>query len=89
MASKNLIDLAMDRVVKLNMQAIDLYEQEVIKPIMDEIKNPEKLIGKKYEEWTPFDRQMVTQIYQQIPQVLENFIAKKEYEQLVELTQEV
>lgn len=89
MVHKDVLDKAANKVVELNMKAIDIYEREFIKPLIDEIKNPEKIIGKKYQEWTPQDLQMLTQVYQATPQILNDFIASKEYDSLVALQMEV
>ena len=45
------------------------------------VANPEQLIKKPYFMWTPQDKQWLAQIYASNPDVLNNFIAKKEYEQ--------
>ena len=82
---KRILDLAMKEVIAVKMKAIDIYMESVINPMLDEIKNPEKVIGKKYEMWTDADKQMVGAIYQASPQILSDFIKKKEYDTLVNL----
>jgi hypothetical protein len=86
---KSQFDIACERVVTLNAKAIDICERDLIQPILDEIKNPEKVLGKKYELWTPQDFLLLTQVYQSTPDILSEFIAKKEYDSLVVLQSEV
>ncbi len=57
----NLIQV-IDEVVELKLKAVDRIIEEFIDPI-GEIGNPEKLIGKKYEEWNPQDVQRLSQVY--------------------------
>ena len=57
---------------------------------LGDIGNPEKLIGKKYEEWTPQDLQMLGQVYGgQEPNRLSKFIFNKEYGKVKELEEEI
>jgi len=77
-----------DDVVELKMKAVDKYIEEIIEPL-GEIGNPEKLIGKPYEQWTPLDLQMLGQIYGPEPNELSKLIFKKEYAKLIELEKEV
>ena len=77
----------------------ELIEEDLV--VMDEIiaediealgdiGNPEKLIGKKYEEWTPQDLQMLGQVYgNQEPNRLSKFIFNKEYSKVQELEEEI
>jgi len=72
-------------VIALKMRAIDEYIEEIIEPLAD-IGNPEKLIGKKYEEWTPQDRALLSQVYgTNEPNVLSDFIFRKEYKNVLSL----
>jgi len=73
-----------DDVVELKMKAVDKYIEEIIEPL-GEIGNPEKLIGKPYEQWTPLDLQMLGRIYGPEPNELSKLIFKKEYAKLIEL----
>jgi hypothetical protein len=86
---KNVLDRAIEKVVDLNIRAIEIYERDFIQPIIDEIKNPEKVIGKKYETWTPQDLQLLSTVYQTMPHILNDFIAKREYDNLIALQTEV
>lgn len=82
------LDKAINHVISLKLDAVDKYFAEVIDPIMREIKNPEKVIGKKYEEWKPEDLQRLILAYQTMPNLLTDFIAKKEYDSLIKMRQE-
>ncbi|GAG79398.1 unnamed protein product [marine sediment metagenome] len=80
---------AVDEVVELKLKAVDAYIEEVIEPLSD-VGNPEKLIGKKYEDWTPVDRQLLIRVYgTNEPNPLSNLIFRKEYEKVLELEGEV
>lgn len=79
---KTAFTLAVDKVVALKMRAIDLFIEQYIEPLAD-VGNPEKLIGKPYEEWTPQDLTMLIQIYgQQEPNPLSNLIFNREYDKV-------
>jgi hypothetical protein len=75
---------AVDEAVETTMKAVDYYIKNEIEPILDSLGSPEKLIGKPYEQWTPQDLQVLSQIY---GKTLETFIAKKEINSLIELEQ--
>ncbi len=82
------LTIATDRFVELQIKALDRFLEETVEPLAD-IGNPEKLIDKKYEEWTPEDLQMLTQIYgTEEPSILSDFIFRKEYEIVKTLEQE-
>ena len=72
-------------LIKEDLAVMDEIVEEDIEALGD-IGNPEKLIGKKYEEWTPQDLQMLGQIYgSQEPNRLSKFIFNKEYSKVQEL----
>ena len=79
---------AMDRVVALQTKVMDRVMEDLIEPIAD-VGNPEKLINKPYEMWTPQDLQLLTKIYgTQEPSVLSNLIFKKTYDRVKEMEEE-
>jgi hypothetical protein len=74
-----------DEVIESKLKAIDAYIEEIIEPL-EKIGSPESLIGKKYEEWTPLDFQLLVQIYglgDETP--LAKLIFNKEYEKVRKL----
>ncbi len=56
------LTLAVDEVIALKMKVVDEFIKSVAEPLGN-IGNPEALIGKKYEDWTPLDIQLLGQIY--------------------------
>jgi len=85
---KNELTQMIDEVVKMKMDLVDEYIDEVVAAIGD-IGNPEKLISKKYEDWTPQDLQLLGQIYGQGDDtLLAKTIRIKEYEKVKVLEQE-
>jgi len=54
---------------------------------MADVKNPEKMIGKKYEDWTPEDLAWLGQAYQGST-ILEGFIANKSIDEMLRLEAE-
>ena len=80
---------AVKELIKFDLEILD----EVIKEDADalaDIGNPEKLIGKKYEDWTLQDKQMLGTVYgTQEPNTLSEFIFKKEYKAVLEIEEEV
>ena len=57
----NLVKAA-DEVINFKMKAVDSLIEELVEPL-EKIGNPEKLIDKPYELWTPQDLQSLYQIY--------------------------
>lgn len=60
--NKNEFTKIIDDVVAFKMDMADEYIKEVVDTIGD-VGSPESLIGKKYEEWTPLDLQLLSQVY--------------------------
>ena len=80
---------AASKVIEIKLAVIDRFIEEYIEPMAD-IGSPEKLIGKKYEEWTPQDIQQLGQIYGTGNDTsLAKIIFKRKYEALKMLEQEV
>jgi hypothetical protein len=70
------------------MAAIDVIIEKYIDPLED-IGNPEKLIGKPYETWTPEDLQSLSKVYGvKEPNPLSDFIFNKKYKELQALKAE-
>ena len=77
-----------EKLVDLKMKAIDRIVDELIEPIAD-VGNPEKLIGKPYEQWTPEDLASLIKIYGQGEDTpLTRMIFNKEYERVKTLEAE-
>ncbi len=80
---------AVDEVVALKMRAVDEYIKEIIEPL-GQVGSPETLIGKKYEEWTPVDLQLLSQVYGQGDDTpVAKLIAKKNIERVENLEKQV
>ncbi len=79
----------LDSVVTLKLKVVDEFVNKFVDRIGN-IGNPEKLIGKPYESWTPRDIQLLWSVYgNSEPNVLSKFIAGKEYEKVLKLEKEV
>jgi hypothetical protein len=81
---------AVDDIVALKMRVVDEYIKDTVEPIVKSIGSPESLIGKKYEEWTPQDFQLLSTVYgtgDDSP--LGKLIFNKEYDKLKKLEAEV
>ena len=84
-----LFTLAVEQVIQEDIKAIDAVIQEDIEPLA-KVGNPETLINKKYENWTPQDFQTLTNIYGQGDDTpLARLIFNKSYEELKTLESEV
>ncbi len=71
------------------MKAVDRLIKEVIEPISD-VGNPEQVIGKPYESWTPTDLIFLSKIYgTKEPNPLSNLIFRKKYAEVKELEEDV
>ena len=76
-----------DEIIELKVRIADEFIEDVIEPLAD-IGNPEKLLGKPYEQWTPQDLQMLGSLYGEEPNPLSDLIFKKEYEKVKALEKE-
>lgn len=81
--SNEWVDLV-EEVVQETLDEADAYIKEFIEPIAD-IGNPEKILGKKYGEWTEQDKLLAAQIYGAKSPTLERFFFNEEYKALREL----
>jgi len=71
-----------DEVVDDLVEAAEDYLKE-IDELINVVKNPEKLIGKKYEEMTQEDFQMIFQIKGK--EFFDNWFFNKQYDEVKEL----
>ena len=85
---ETILTKAIDRYITIEMRAVARFIAEFVEPLGD-IGNPEKLINKKYEQWTPEDLQRLGQIYGAEPNPLSRLIATKEITKLEALEAEV
>ncbi len=80
---------AAEEVVAFKLKAIDKLIEEVIDPLAD-VGNPEKIMKKPFEQWTPEDLQKVTMIYgTSETSPLANLIFRKTLERVEKLESEV
>ena len=83
------LDQATEEVVALKLKALDRIIKELVEPI-DKIGSPEKVLGKKYEEWTPEDLQRLIIIYgRKEPSPLSDLVFDKKLKEVQALEQEV
>ena len=87
MKKEELIELSNEVTAEL-LEVADEFIEEITKQFSD-VGNPEKLIGKPYETWTPQDLMMLSQIYgTEEPNKLSTLIFNKSYEQIKALEAE-
>ena len=80
---------AVNDIIEIKLSAIDEFLEEIVEPI-ENVGNPEKLIGRPYNTWTPEDMQRLITIYGSAPDSpLQKFIFNREYQHLIELEQGV
>jgi len=85
---KRNFDSVIDYVLDLKLKAIDQVVAEVIEPLRV-TENPEDLLGKPYEQWTPQDLEMLKVIYSsKEPNKLSDFVFKKLYARVRSMEQE-
>jgi len=77
-----------DEIIELKVRIADEFIEDVIEPLAD-IGDPEKLIGKPYEQWTPQDLQMLGSLYGEEPNPLSDLIFKKELKKVQDMEREV
>ena len=85
---KTPLTIAIDRAVQKKIEAMDKLIEELIEPLED-VGNPEKLLGKPYESWSPQELSMAIKIYGTTePNPLSNLVFRKKYEEVKQLEQE-
>jgi hypothetical protein len=85
---KSRLDKAIEQALGLKLAAIDKVVADMIEPL-SVTNNPEELIGKSFEQWTPQDLTMLKSIYgNKEPNILSNFVFKKTYERVKSLENE-
>jgi hypothetical protein len=77
-----------NEVIDAKLKAVDAVIEEIIDPIKD-VGNPEKLLGKKYEEWSPAEKQLLLRIYGTGDNPLTKMVFNKEYEEVRNLEAQV
>ncbi len=78
-----------DQIVAELMPVVDEVIKELVEPI-ERVGNPEKLIGKPYEMWTPEDIQMLFSVYGSGPNTpMARLILEKEWAQVEQLRHQV
>lgn len=82
------LDLSIDRAIEVKLKAVDQLVKELVEPLED-VGNPEQLLGKPYESWSPQELAMMISIYgKEEPNPLSNLIFRKKYEEVKQLEQE-
>ena len=85
---KDKLILIIDETLVLLLDVADEYLEEITEQF-EAVGSPEKLIGKKYEDWSPQDLQMLIQVYgTKEPNPLSNLIFKKKYAEVLALEKE-
>lgn len=81
------LTLAIDRLIALKLKAVDRLVEELVEPLAD-VGSPEKLIGKKYEQWTKEDTDFLGKVYGKEPNALSELVFKKVYQAVKEMEKE-
>ena len=82
------LTLAINRAIQIKLKAVDRLMKELVEPLED-VGNPEKLIGKKYEDWTAEDLNLLSKIYgTKEPNLLSNLLERKLIDEVIQLEQE-
>ncbi len=70
-------------MIEEDLAILDELVEEEIKPLAD-LGDPEKLIGKKFEEWTPEDMALLEQIYASNPKPLNKVVFDNTFQAMTE-----
>ncbi len=70
-------------MIEEDFAILDELIEEEIKPLSD-LGDPEKLIGKKFEEWTPEDMALLEQIYANNPEALNKVVFDHTFQAMTE-----
>lgn len=77
-----------DEILDVKFEALDIVLKEMVEPIRV-VDNPETIMGKPFEAWTPDDLEFLKIIYgTEEPNILSNFIFDKTYERVKTLESE-
>ncbi len=80
---------ATERLNAVFEKALERLQTEVLDPLAD-VGSPEKVIGKKYEDWTPEDMQKAVMVWGTgAGTPLDNLVFKKKVAELDALREEV
>ena len=86
---KAALDKAIEQAVNFKLAAVDRLIEELIEPL-EVTDNPEDLLGKPFEKWTPQDLELLKRVFgDKEPNRLSNFIFKKTYERVKAMEAEV
>ena len=76
---------AVEKAIETKMAAVDKLIENLVEPLAD-VGSPEKVMNKKYEDWTPQDLATAIKIYGQGDRTpLTNLIFNKTYERVKKL----
>ncbi len=70
-------------MIEEDLALLDELIEEEIKPLAD-LGDPEKLIGKKFEEWTPQDMAFLEQVYANNPEPLNKVVFDHTFQAMTE-----
>ena len=76
----NLQEVVKDEVDR-TIKVYEKFKKKEIDPIA-KLGNPEKIINKPYEQWNPQDIQMLREVYVYSPEDLEEFMVKKDVQEV-------
>ena len=80
---------AVTELVEIKLKALDVLIKELVEPLAD-VGSPEKVLGKKYEDWIEEDFLKASQIYgKNEPNALSDLIARKEITKVKEMEKEI
>lgn len=80
---------AVAELVEIKLKALDVIMKELIEPLAD-VGSPERVLGKKYEDWTEEDFLKASQIYgTSEPNALSDLIARREIAKVTEMEKEI
>ena len=79
----DIISQSSQRAADVAERATNMLIERYLEPMTD-FGNPEKVMGKRFEEWTAYDLKMLQTIYGQ-DSTLQNFISRKRYDLILRM----
>jgi hypothetical protein len=81
-------ELALEKYTELETKVLKRFMEDHIKPLAI-VADPEKLIGKPFEQWQPQDAELLSKIYgPEEPNIFTDFMLEKEVEEIRNLKQQ-
>ena len=81
------IQQAIDKYIKLETEVAKQFMERYVEPI-ELVANPEKLMGRPFETWSPQDHMFLRTVYGKEPNAYSELVLTKEIQEVQALNEE-